>query len=316
MAYLGIRSQVTPFPRVTDSRTTAVTRTTLAATARITMGLRIGATIPAAPDRSAQEAILLNATMRPGYSVTNVDDAIPYRHAHSRETAIGSPYGQITSEVKTELAADKEFQAVHIIIEVASAQLSAYRSGRSATPPLGIGRRHRHCDGSGARGHIKPAHASRDGAGDGRRCGVGVLYAAPAGADNKRLNKSVAADVYTIQHQGGCSNDVHVNPQLQLAAQWHTDDVLNNRGLDDIGSDGSTTQERADAAGYQGTVSETVAINSALAISGVEIMNDWYYRPDYMAIMSNCANSQIGVWSDNSLDRTVVVAVYGEPVAP
>jgi hypothetical protein len=28
--------------------------------------------------------------------------------------------------------------------------------------------------------------------------------------------------------------------------------------------------------------------------------------------MSNCANTQIGVWSANSLDRTVV-ALYGQP---
>lgn len=53
--------------------------------------------------------------------------------------------------------------------------------------------------------------------------------------------------------------------------------------------------------------------NPALAISGIDILNLWYYRPDYMAIMSNCANSRIGVWSANSLDRTVVVAVYGRP---
>jgi hypothetical protein len=32
-----------------------------------------------------------------------------------------------------------------------------------------------------------------------------------------------------------------------------------------------------------------------------------------MAIMSNCANTQLGVWSENSLDRSVVVAVYGQP---
>jgi uncharacterized protein YkwD len=146
---------------------------------------------------------------------------------------------------------------------------------------------------------------------------LGVLHAAPAGADNKRLNNGVAANVYTIQHQAGCTGDLRINPQLQLAAQWHADDVLNNRDLDgDIGSDGSTTQDRARAAGFHGTASETVAINPALAISGVEIMNDWYYRPDYMAIMSNCANTQIGVWSENSLDRTVVVAVYGQPAAP
>jgi uncharacterized protein YkwD len=132
--------------------------------------------------------------------------------------------------------------------------------------------------------------------------------------NNKRLNDGVVANVYTIQHQAGCTNDVKINPKLQLAAQWHSNDVLNNRALDgDIGSDGSTPQDRANAAGFQGAVAETVAINPALAISGIEIMNNWYYRPDYMAIMSNCANSQMGVWSVNSLDRTVVVAVYGQP---
>ncbi len=148
---------------------------------------------------------------------------------------------------------------------------------------------------------------------------VAVLGAAIAGtptaaADNKRLNDGVVANVYTVQHQAGCGNDVKINPQLQLAAEWHTNDVLNNRALDgDIGSDGSTPQSRADAAGYKGVVAQTVAINPALAINGVEIMNQWYYRPDYMAIMSNCANTQMGVWSANSLDRSVVVAVYGQP---
>ena len=142
-----------------------------------------------------------------------------------------------------------------------------------------------------------------------------ALCAAPvANADNKRLNESVAVNVYTIQHQNGCTTDLKINPQLRLAAQWHAGDVLNNRALDgDIGSDGSTVQDRANAAGFTGLAAETVAINPALAISGVEIMNQWYYRPDYMAIMSNCANTQIGVWSENSLDRSVVVAVYGQP---
>ena len=144
--------------------------------------------------------------------------------------------------------------------------------------------------------------------------GGAVMGTPAAGADNKRLNDGVVANVYTIQHQRGCTNDLTINPQLQLAAQWHTDDVLNNRALDgDIGSDGSTPQNRADAAGFAGAVAETVAINPALAINGVEIMNQWYYRPDYMAIMSDCANTQIGVWSANRLDRSVVVAVYGKP---
>jgi Cysteine-rich secretory protein family len=156
---------------------------------------------------------------------------------------------------------------------------------------------------------------------------AGLMLGAPAAhadgdnntlvPNNKRLNDGVVANVYTVQHQAGCANDVKINPQLQLAAQRHTDDVLNNRNLDgDIGSDGSTAQDRANAAGYRGTVAETVAINPALAISGVELINQWYYNPAYFAIMADCANTQMGVWSENSLDRTVVVAVYGKPDVP
>lgn len=135
--------------------------------------------------------------------------------------------------------------------------------------------------------------------------------------NNKRLNDGVVANVYTVQHQAGCTNDVRMNQQLQLAAQRHANDVLNNRNLDgDIGSDGSTAQDRATAAGFHGQVAETVAINHSIAISGNDLINRWYYDPDYHAIMSNCANSQMGVWSENSPDRTVVVAVYGQPDQP
>ena len=143
-----------------------------------------------------------------------------------------------------------------------------------------------------------------------------AFIAAPsAGADNKRLNDSIVANIYTIQKQAGCTTDIRINPQLRLAAQWHTEDVLNNRSLDgDIGSDGSSVQNRAEAAGYRGPVAETVAINPALAISGLDLLNRWYYNPDYLAIMQNCANTEVGVWSENSLERTVVVAVYGHPV--
>ena len=135
-----------------------------------------------------------------------------------------------------------------------------------------------------------------------------------AHADNNRLNNSLVADVYTIQHQAGCTNDVLMNPQLQLAAQWHADDLLNNRQLEgDIGSDGSGPQDRAALTGFKGVVSETVVVWPALAISGIELINKWYHDPTDFAIMSNCANTRMGVWSENSLDRTVVVAVYGQP---
>jgi hypothetical protein len=142
---------------------------------------------------------------------------------------------------------------------------------------------------------------------------IGVAGTPTAAADNKRLNDGVVANVYTVQHQAGCTTDIKINPKLRLAAQWHTDDVLNNRALDgDIGSDGSTVADRARNAGYAGPVAETVAINPALAISGIELINQWYYRPDYYAIMADCSNVDIGVWSANLIDRTVVVAVYGK----
>jgi uncharacterized protein YkwD len=144
---------------------------------------------------------------------------------------------------------------------------------------------------------------------------VSIGWFAPAAhADNKRLNNAVAQNVYTVQHQAGCTTDLKLNPQLQLAAQWHTDDVLNNRNLDgDVGSDGTSAQDRANAAGFRGKVGETVAINPALAISGIELIAQWYYNPAYLATMRDCANTEIGVWSESVLDRTVVVAVYGQP---
>ncbi|RDH80624.1 CAP domain-containing protein [Mycolicibacterium moriokaense] len=146
-------------------------------------------------------------------------------------------------------------------------------------------------------------------------CTTAALLAAPmAHADNKRLNDGVVANVYTIQHNAGCTGDVRINPQLQLAAEWHARDVMANRDLTgDLGSDGSTPQDRAQAAGFHGKVAQTVAINPALAINGVEILNQWFYDPHDYAVMSDCANVAIGVWSENSLDRSVVVAVYGQP---
>lgn len=140
-----------------------------------------------------------------------------------------------------------------------------------------------------------------------------VLAAPMARADNKRLNDGVVASVYTVQHQAGCTNDVTINGQLQRAAEWHVRDLMGNRTLDgDLGSDGSTPESRAAAAGFRGSVAETVAVNPAVAISSIELIKQWYYDPGDYAIMANCANTQVGVWSENSADRTVVVAVYGQ----
>ncbi|MDT5338041.1 MAG: hypothetical protein QOD90_3546 [Mycobacterium sp.] len=133
-------------------------------------------------------------------------------------------------------------------------------------------------------------------------------------ADNKRLNESVFVNIYTAQQQNGCKTDPKLDGRLVEAARLHAIDVLNNPNTNgDIGSDGSTPQDRANGQNFTGKVAETVAINPALAISGIEILGQWWYDPPSKATMQDCANTAIGVWSENSLARSVVVAVYGQP---
>jgi uncharacterized protein YkwD len=144
---------------------------------------------------------------------------------------------------------------------------------------------------------------------------VGGTVSFPAArADNNRLNGSVFVNIYTAQRENGCTTEPRLDGRLVDAARQHTLDVLNNRDINgDVGSDGSTPQDRANAAGFVGKVAETVAINPAMAISGIEILNQWWYDPPSRAAMQDCANTAIGVWSENSLARSVVVAEYGQP---
>lgn len=135
-----------------------------------------------------------------------------------------------------------------------------------------------------------------------------------ASADNDRLNNGIAHSIYVVRHQAGCTTELKTDPALELAAQRHAEDLLNNRDVEgDIGSDGSTAQDRARTAGYSGAVAETVAILASAAINGMDILTNWYHRPDYYAIMSSCANTHIGVRSVNAPDRSVAVAIYGQP---
>jgi uncharacterized protein YkwD len=135
-----------------------------------------------------------------------------------------------------------------------------------------------------------------------------------AQADNNRLNNGVFANIFTAQRQNGCKSDPRLDGRLVNAARIHTVDVRDNRDINgDIGSDGSTPQDRGQAAGFVGKVSETVAINPALAINNLQILQQWWADPMARATMRDCANTAIGVWSENSLDRSVVVAVYGQP---
>jgi uncharacterized protein YkwD len=144
-----------------------------------------------------------------------------------------------------------------------------------------------------------------------------TVWMPSAHADNRRLNESVFVNIYTAQRQNGCTAEPRLDGRLVDAARRHALHVLNNRDVNgEIGSDGSTPQDRANATGFVGKVAETVAINPALAINGIETLNQWWYDPPSRAAMQDCANTAIGVWSENSLDRNVVVAVYGQPGAP
>jgi len=144
---------------------------------------------------------------------------------------------------------------------------------------------------------------------------AGALSVSPvAHADNKRLNSSVFGNIYTAQQLNGCTTEPRLDGRLVDAARRHTLDVLDHDDVNsDIGSDGSTVQDRARDAGFPGRAVETIAVNPALAISGIEILNQWWPDPVSRATMQDCSNTAIGVWSENSFNRTVVVAVYGQP---
>lgn len=132
--------------------------------------------------------------------------------------------------------------------------------------------------------------------------------------NNARLNNSVFVNINTAQRENYCTTDSNVDRRLTEAARRYTLDALNNPDLNgDVGSDGSTTQTRARDAGFNGKAAQTVAIVPSLAITAVQVLGQWWWDPPSRALMEDCANTAIGVWSENSPTRSVLVAVYGQP---
>ena len=85
--------------------------------------------------------------------------------------------------------------------------------------------------------------------------------------------------MYTLQHQAGCTNDVVRNNALTLAAEWHAEDMINNRNInDDTGSDGSTPQDRANAAGFRGKASEKRENRRRLVRGQSSALGEFLYR--------------------------------------
>jgi len=85
--------------------------------------------------------------------------------------------------------------------------------------------------------------------------------AATANADNSRLNNSVIADVYAVQHQAGCTNDVKPDQQLRLAANGTP--LMCSTIAISMPTSAPTDPHRktAPTRWLRGAVAETVAIN-------------------------------------------------------
>lgn len=147
---------------------------------------------------------------------------------------------------------------------------------------------------------------------------VALLPGMPtAQADNKRLNDNVFSQIFAAHRMNNCATDPRLDGRLVDAARRHAQDAVADPTINaDVGSDGSLPATRASDAGFLGKVTETVAINPALAISGTEVLNQWWQDPPSRAAMQDCSNTAVGIWSENSLARSVVVAVYGQPGTP
>lgn len=66
--------------------------------------------------------------------------------------------------------------------------------------------------------------------------------------------------LFTAHRQNGRTIDPRLDRRLVEAARRHTQDALNNGDINgDIGSDGSTPRDRANAAVFTGPVAQTVA---------------------------------------------------------
>jgi hypothetical protein len=152
------------------------------------------------------------------------------------------------------------------------------------------------------------------------RVAPGPHWRWPPHRPNARLNDGIVADGSPFSTKPGCTNDIEINPPLQLAAQWHTDDVLNNRALDnDIGSEGphhnSGPTPPDSAATCPKPYHQPRPGDQRHRDSPPVVLQPRRFRrhvPPGSTDSLDCANTVVGVWLENSLDRPVVVAVYGQ----
>lgn len=90
----------------------------------------------------------------------------------------------------------------------------------------------------------------------------------------------------------GCAA-VQLNHELGVAAKQHSQDMAANNYVGHTGKDGSSFVQRAIAAFYTSQPSgEVVAAGRATA---AETVNDWMNSPAHRAIITDCANQDMGI---------------------
>ncbi len=140
-----------------------------------------------------------------------------------------------------------------------------------------------------------------------------VIGTPTAGADNKRLNDGVVANVYTMQHQAGCTTDIKINPKLRLgravAHRRRAQQPRSQRRYRFRRFDGgrSRAQRRLRRAGRRDDGHQSGAGHQRHRVDQ-PVVSPARLQRDHVGLR----NVDIGVWSANLIDRTVVVAVYGK----
>jgi uncharacterized protein YkwD len=83
-----------------------------------------------------------------------------------------------------------------------------------------------------------------------------------------------------------------VDDRLTVAAQGHSDDMAANDYFSHTGLDGSTAQDRAEAAGFTGPVGENIAAGQTTA---EDVMAAWMASEGHRSNVLNCDYTVIGV---------------------
>jgi uncharacterized protein YkwD len=131
---------------------------------------------------------------------------------------------------------------------------------------------------------------------------VGAPATASAGPDPTLLN---LINQQRAQANPSC-NALNPNPQLQAAADRHATDLATNGWHGHTDSDGATTDQRIDQAGYNwGGYGENDAQNT----SAQAAVTGWMNSPKHKASMLDCTMTDAGTASSGSM----YVAVFARP---